>query len=394
MNNMLRIVVIMVSIFADTVPSLAQWAQTNGPFGGKVVSLFVSGTNVFAGNEVGVFLSMNNGESWSEPNLDLNPSLISSFVVMPNPEGGQYLFAGSQGQGIFLSTDNGSNWKKIDSGLTNKTVWALAFSGSNLFAGTSGGVFLSTNNGESWNAENNGLPNTSIYSIAVMGTNLFAGTCSDGVAGTSGRGVFLSTNNGISWVEHNSGLTYNDINVLAVSDTIVYAGTDGVFRSTKNDTTWTLIGQGGVGVTAFANNPNGQNGMNYFAASFGNACLISTDNGASWPDTLDINQSTRNTILSLAVCGPNLLAGTRLTGVFLSTDNGFSWRQSNSGMTVHINCIAIIDSTLFAGANGGLYSSTDDGATWSINTFVPSAAAFAVSSPANRDSAVNFFEAT
>jgi hypothetical protein len=55
-------------------------------------------------------------------------------------------------------------------------VSALAVSGTNLFAGTSGGVFLSTNNGTSWTAVNSGLTNTDVLSLAISGTNLFAGT--------------------------------------------------------------------------------------------------------------------------------------------------------------------------------------------------------------------------
>ena len=34
----------------------AQWVQTNGPFGGYVSSFAVSGTNLFAGTNGGVFL--------------------------------------------------------------------------------------------------------------------------------------------------------------------------------------------------------------------------------------------------------------------------------------------------------------------------------------------------
>jgi hypothetical protein len=45
--------------------------------------------------------------------------------------------------------------------------------------GTSSGVFLSTNSGTSWTVV--GLTNTSVYALAVSGTNLFAGTYDSGV---------------------------------------------------------------------------------------------------------------------------------------------------------------------------------------------------------------------
>jgi hypothetical protein len=114
----------------------AQWVQTNGPYGGMIISFAVSGTNLFAGTDSG---------------------------------------------GVFLSTNNGTSWTVVNNGLTNTDVYALAVSGTNLFAGTGGGVFLSTNNGTSWTEVNNGLTNTHVYTLAVSGTNLFAGTLGGGV---------------------------------------------------------------------------------------------------------------------------------------------------------------------------------------------------------------------
>ena len=43
----------------------AQWVQTNGPYGGMIISLPVSDASLFAGTEGGVFLSINNGTSWN-----------------------------------------------------------------------------------------------------------------------------------------------------------------------------------------------------------------------------------------------------------------------------------------------------------------------------------------
>jgi hypothetical protein len=115
----------------------AQWIQTNGPYGGDVRCLAVSGTNLFAGTYLG---------------------------------------------GVFLSTNNGTSWQAASTGLTNTSVRALAVSGTNLFAGTYWrGVFVSTSNGTSWTAVNTGLTNTYVYALAVSGTNLFAGTGGGGV---------------------------------------------------------------------------------------------------------------------------------------------------------------------------------------------------------------------
>jgi hypothetical protein len=167
--------------------SIAQWVQTNGPYGGSVSCFAVSpneagGTNLFAGTYGGgVFLSTNNGTSWTAVRTGLTGADIYALVVSPasGGAGSANLFAGTSG-GLFLSTDNGTSWTEVNSG--SYRLSALAVSGTNLLAGTDGGgVFLSTNNGTNWTPVNTGLTNTYIYSLAVSGTNLFAGTGGSGV---------------------------------------------------------------------------------------------------------------------------------------------------------------------------------------------------------------------
>jgi len=184
----------------------AQWIQTNGPYGGIVNCFVVSGTNLFAGTDGGgVFLSTNNGTSWTVVNNGLTSTYVSSFAVS-----GTNLFAGTYGGGVSLSTNNGTSWTAVNNGLTSTSVWSLVVSGTNLFAGTSGGgVFLSTNNGTNWTAVNTGMTNTDVWSLAVSGTNLFAGTYEGG--------VFLSTNNGTSWTAVNNGLTNTSVPISVQS---------------------------------------------------------------------------------------------------------------------------------------------------------------------------------
>jgi ligand-binding sensor domain-containing protein len=178
----------------------------------SVNSLAVSGTDLFAGTSGGVFLSTNNGASWTAVNTGLTDPSVRSLAVS-----GTDLFAGTSG-GVFLSTNNGASWTAVNTGLTNPSVNSLAVSGTDLFAGTSGDVFLSTNNGASWTAVNTGLTNPVVMSLAFSGTNLFAGTLG---------GVYLSTNNGTSWTAVNTGLASDIVSSLAVSGTNLFAGTNG-----------------------------------------------------------------------------------------------------------------------------------------------------------------------
>jgi hypothetical protein len=94
----MRTVIILLALALVASEYNAQWIQTNGPYGGTIFCFAVSGTNLFAGTGNG---------------------------------------------GVFLSTNNGTSWTAVNSGLTNPYVWSLAVSGTNLFAGTyeGGGVW-------------------------------------------------------------------------------------------------------------------------------------------------------------------------------------------------------------------------------------------------------------
>jgi len=162
---------------------------------------------------------------------------------------GTELFAGTWGSGVLLSNNNGENWTEVNNGLTNHTVLSLVVSGMNLFAGTfRGGVFLSTNSGENWKAVNDGLGSLDVFAFAVSsGPNIFAGTYKNNYhsGGETSGGIFLSTNNGTKWISVNNELTNQTFRTLVVIGTNLFAGTDGgVYLSTNNGTNWTAVNKG------------------------------------------------------------------------------------------------------------------------------------------------------
>jgi hypothetical protein len=121
-------------------------------------------------------MSTNNGTNWTQVNNGLSDTTINALAVS-----GVNIIAGTN-NGVFLSTNNGTNWTQVNNGLTDPEILSLAVSGTNIFAGTyGGGVLLSTNNGTSWAQANNGLISPYIYSFAVSGTYIFAGTYGRGV---------------------------------------------------------------------------------------------------------------------------------------------------------------------------------------------------------------------
>jgi len=142
--------VLFAALLTITIPLHSQWVQTKGPYGGYVACLTFSGTNLFAGTDIGVFLSTNNGGNWSTADSGLTNKDVRALAVDMSGN----LFAGTAGGGVFRSSNNGTSWSAANTGLLNSYAYSFAVSGANLFVGTYYGVYRSTNNGTSWTAAN------------------------------------------------------------------------------------------------------------------------------------------------------------------------------------------------------------------------------------------------
>jgi hypothetical protein len=253
---------------------LSQWVQVpNGMEGRLVFTLASDGNNIFAGTDsVGVYLSTNNGTSWTQTTL--NNQTVYSLLV-----NGNNIFAGTS-IGVYRTTNNGANWTLV---LNNQFVGSLAINGNNIFAGTSIGVYRTTNNGATWAQA--GLNGQFVLSLAVNGSNIFAGTFT---------GVYRTTNNGATWTQ--TTLNNQLVSALAVNGNNIFAGTfpNGVYISNDNGTNW---------IQTFLNNQNvlslAVSGNNIFAGTGSptpNGVFVSNNNGANWtqrnqgfPPTIDIH---------------------------------------------------------------------------------------------------------
>ena len=316
----------------------SQWIPTNGPGGGTVLSLAISGNNLFAGRaDEGVARSANYGNNWSQTGMT-SGTVISLFF------NGNYFFAGSL-DFVSLSTDNGANWIQI----LNQCAYDFAVKDNLLFAGTTNGVYLSTNNGTNWIQTS---LTRLVYAIAVNGDILFTGT---------NEGVFLSTNNGAIWTPANNGLTNQDIHALEVIGNNLFAGTGGggVYLSTNNGSDWTPVNYNlntDLWITSFA-----VKGDSLFAGTTNGGIFLSTNFGASWSQTGLTDQYVR----CIAVSGENLFAGTYGYGLFHSTNSGTSWFLT--GLTdERIQVLGATGNNIFAGTFDVLYRTTNEGADWAL----------------------------
>ena len=179
-------------------------------------SFDVIGTKVFAGTTAGVYVSTNDGITWTSENNGL-PTDTSSISATGFAMIGAHLFLGTDYNGVFRSDDSGRSWVSVNDGLNDTNVVAITSIGSNLVIGAynwedgyADGIFLSTDMGVSWQAVDTVLGSSSLscFAMTAVGSNLFAAVPSSG--------ALISTDSGHSWTPVNTGLPI-DANLTSIT---------------------------------------------------------------------------------------------------------------------------------------------------------------------------------
>lgn len=395
-------------------PVLAQWVQTNGPYGAHVRALVATpgGTLFAALGTYGVYCSTDGGKSWTAVNTGMADVEVTCLTIAPDDS---TLFAGTSGDGVFRSTDDGESWTLMNSGLAISKIYSLAASpdDSTLYVGTYGeygqgevyrfdgtswsqidqtgifgivgsmvvspddstilatlvtgsDVYRSTDYGTSWSpiALVPGLasPLAIVVAVSPVGATVFAGT--------AGHGVYRSTDNGASWSQINAGLTDSSLASLAVSPdgkTLIAGTFAGAFY--YNGTRWTQAGLTDFEVNSLLVFPH----ESIFAATLG-GIFHTTDIGESWNKADSTMIRTTGGTVSLAADpdGPTIAAGTG-TGVFLTTNDGANW--------THIGYGGDYNEVAFSSDGKNLYALGQ----YSISHFVRSGSGWIVSSPISDD---------
>ncbi len=309
---------------------------------------------------------------------------VTALAVTYSASGDTNLFVAANQSGnnaIFESTDNGISWsQKYYFGATSPGyVNAFVHSDTNIFAVTTNGIYLSTNNFASWSVPDSGLLTRNITSLAFSGTNMFAGTSSiTEIIATPPYvvvlpgGVLLSTDKGATWIVVDSGLTdtaSTQVSALASIGNTIVAGTSdnsGIFRSTNNGTSWTPANNGflkeSYDSTLYGlENAFAVMGANLFVATE-QGVFRSTDNGASWNPSntgIPLNEfSEYPSVSSLASAGTNLFAGMgnqSAGGVYQSTNSGASWTWTDSGKVGIVTSLVVSGNYIYAVTGSGVW---------------------------------------
>jgi hypothetical protein len=306
----------------------------------------------------------------------------------------------------------------------NSDVFALAVSGSNVYAGgqftTADGIAVSSVakwDGHSWSPMGSGIgysrySSSAVTALGASGTNVYVGGWFAKAGGNAASRIAKWNETG--WSALGAGMN-GGVGVLATLGSNLYAG--GSFTNadgnranhvaTWNGSGWTVLGLGlDADVYALA-----RSGTNVFAAgefmratnSGGQAVTVNRIakwDGSSWSA---LGSGINNTVYALAVSGGDVYAGGRFTaasggtGNYIAKWNGTGWSALGSGIFNNwsapvVNALAVSGSDVYVGGTfttaGGVTVNCIakwDGSAWSAlgsgmdgGGYVPSVNALAV----------------
>ena len=322
------------------------WTQIDTGLG-PINSVSCSGENLFIATDNGIYLSNDRGKNWVPKNNGILDKSIYSISTV-----NQFVISKARVGVAFFSDDYGSSWSLVS--LTGGSFKLVEYEGT-LFALSELEAYYSTDEGKNWESVR-GLPGAK--DMIVNGSTLIAG---------NPYGIYISNNKAPFAPSNFSQLTNARIVGFAASNDHLFTATrrGDVLRSYDIGNNWTSISKG----LPF----NEITAIGYFD----NVLLIakadyglywSENEGGSWSLAASITRIT-----SFIKHKNQLFAGSK-SGVYISSDNGHSWRRLNNSLQP-VQSLHLFDKrdTLYATSpDYGVSYSVDSGQTWTfINDGLP-----------------------
>ena len=257
---------------------------------------------------------------------------------------GQTIVAAGIGTNIWTSTDGGANWNEDTSVGATKSFFEVAMSNDGKYVVVSSGhessaIYYSTDSGSTFAKKSPSLQFSSLSSlqfktVAISDDGQTIAAAASTAYGVDGR-IMISTDGGGSWNERGSLAHYNGIHMSGDgTKMIACAHNDRVYVSDNSGTSWTTVSS--------------------FASSQYRACSMSADGSKM------IVENNRN----LHFCDSNC---------YTSSGNWAKIIDVAATPIAHWTTISRDGSTIIAGGGytsgrGKIYTSTDDGDTWTTHT--------------------------
>lgn len=298
-------------------------------------------------------ISTDGGAGWTQYSLGAN----SGHVFTAKYANGIWLMGGwgNSLNHIQRSLDNGSTWATCNAntaaGLTSKIFnndcWTIEYGNGIWMAGgdvNNTTIVTSTDNGNLWSPSDSGF--TNIYSIAY-GNGYW-------VAAGSG-GIRYSSNNGGSW---STGLTLTNRRAVAYGNgRWVCLGTDPnypiLYTSDPTSTSWTAPTSGSGGLTGKTTEMGlATNGGNTWLGCIDGQVIKSVDNGTTWGNST----SSLSVARQVAFRGnkkPKYVVGGTGKYLMMGSDDGTTWYEiTDQPFSVAVNDVKWNGSIWLAGGEG------------------------------------------
>jgi photosystem II stability/assembly factor-like uncharacterized protein len=408
-----RMIVSFLLVVVGTFVSYGQWKEVRSIYGGNVDEFAKVGKTIVAtGRFSGVFITRNEGSTWTH--LSIDGHYQSERLRGGVSSNGKKLYLADYWGGVFVTTDECSTWTTLprpggdyayptavdaldsvtlvgwlspagtgivarssddfgsftESRTFSGQVVAITGNSEWLFACTLDSVFVSTDQGRSWIPTRVSPPATAGLFVDMISQDSVV------VLGANG-GVFISTNAGSSWT---SAVGPTDAMCLSLNGSYWSAGSGGIWTSDDAGLTWKQTGEVATiesygKITHFdIRSVFASDGL-VFCSTRGPGIFKSTNNGASWE--LANRGFTVPEICSMAESGDSLFAAAYGIGVFRTYDLGQTWNSSFRGMEdSRLYSIAAHENVVFVGSRTVVSVSSDGGVTWTTCKNAPAGVAF------------------
>jgi photosystem II stability/assembly factor-like uncharacterized protein len=290
----------------------------------RAAAASITGTLFAGGEERGLFVSTDDGASWSETNSGLGGT-STSLIVNPLTTTTLYVEGGSR---LYRSINTGQAWEVLTdegSGLAfdknGRTMYLLADT-----------IMVSEDDGETWEAAT--ATNQSVSSFIAHPQQ------SQMLIAVHESGFSLSSDGGDSWDESNN--------------TAWAAETEKVF--------------GLVHTRVFPDSIGGQFYIVINGETTGNLLRLNAITGDWGVCSLPKDLTTINLLAIDPRDSDKLIISSPGNGLLISADGCQSWDPGNTGLgSLFVNTVAIDSNnpdTIYAATDGGAFVSIDGGATW------------------------------
>ena len=324
----------------------------------------------------GFFKSKDGGRSWRESPELKKEALHSMTQSKAEPD---VLIVGTF-HGIFRSNDAGESWIQLPTSSTTGLlhVESLAIdprTSDIIYAGTWYLPYKSTDGGQTWKSIRNGIIDDSdIFAIDIDPrdpNHVIASACS---------GIYETKNAGESWrkvqgIPSQSRRTRAILQHPSVPGLVFAGTTEGFWRSERGGDadSWMVTTSRQLEINSITVHPSrpevvyiGTNNYGVMVSHDGGKSFLPTNGGYSgrFANAIVSDRETPNRVYAATI---NTATGGGF--LFVSNDNGESWRPSMRNMPSRLITYSILQdqqdaNIIYLGTNLGVYRSTDRGTSW------------------------------